>query len=506
MLNFKNNLLHYACILITSIAFLNAHATNNIKPYNTCPMLAGPNQAIKASHLEHRMRCGTDWEPTLAADPNFHAPYVYMMTTTFDKNLCTDVNNEICAANALVLRVSHDRGKSFSDETIPCDAQCVNELLRTHPETNRYLHSSIPREKTKSNKSLFEYDPSLFVCKDGHGTVLLTYLIGFIPGVVVQTSKDHGKTWLPAVPVGLTEHLLKTGGTDKSTITASDDCSHIYVAFDGDDGNYVVTSQDGGKSFSQPVRTSPDVLPGNEYHDWFSPNGTTNHAGNVYFSQTLNNENNSDDPTLAIVSSINNGATWKTDYLGKLFYAHQCDPASECSIGYLTPQIVIGSAGQDQTAIAFTRAANRYGSKKLYFLANWKSVSHPLDHAVLVNDKGDSNFPMITGGKNACDYTVTWMDNRYSTMTTSSRTSPGPFNIYLKRTQNCGLTWSKEIVLSNVYSPNIAKYKNNIGFTVPFGDYTGLAMNSFGDIFAIWGEGQSINDEGSAWFRVIRKN
>ena len=465
-----------------------------------CPLLATPNVPISDSDKEHRLRCGINWEPVAAADPNPGSPFAYLVTTTFDKQLCGDVRRDICKSNAIVMRTSASRGVMWGEGSVPCDAQCVQKVLDRFPVLHHYFPKWSASRETKKKYDLFEYDPSIAICKNGKGTVFLSYLLGFIPGVMVQRSDDHGKSWSDAIPVGVSDRLLQTGGTDKPTIVVSEDCRNVYVTFSGEDANYVASSHDGGRHFSEPVQTSPVVSPNDEYHTWFSPNGAVDASGNVYFAEMLNNENNSDDVTLAIVSSMNRGVTWETHYLGKAFYAQQCEPSKHCSVGYLTPQISIASSVPHRAAIAFTQGSARGTPKKLYFSPDWQQKD-ALKKAVLLNDKGDSSFPMISAGAHRCEYVVTWMDNRDAPV--QSPYSVEPFNMYLKKTRDCGITWSDEILLSNVHERGIAKYKNEQGYALPFGDYTGLAVNGFDDIFAIWGEGQTIDDEGDSWFRVL---
>jgi len=473
--------------------------TNILLASINCDYRPQPFQLIKHPQIEHRLRCGSDWEPTVAAS---QSAWVHMISTTFDFSLCADNTNPICESNALVLRTSSNRGNSFSNEILPCDAICVANLLKRYPTLQSYTHNIKIKEERIANKTYFQYDPALHVCHDKNQTVLLTYLIGYIPGVVFQKSIDHGKTWSQPLPLGLTDHLLRTGGTDKPAITASESCTDIYAAFDGEDGNYMAVSHDSGNTFTLPNRTSPPVLPGDEYHDWFSPNSAVDAAGNIYFSQILNNEHNSDATTLAIVSSTDHGQNWKTKYLGKVPFPQQCSSSAGCSIGYLTPQVVIAAVG-DQTAIAYTMPQKTSAPKKLYFLAHWQNVS--LAKGIVLNDKGDSNFPMIIGGPKPCEFKVTWMDNRNGVTNKTLDTTHGPFNVYLKKTYDCGVTWSQEILLSNRSDATSVSYKHSLGFNLPYGDYSGLATNGFDDTFAVWGEGDTIpNNVGDAWFVSLK--
>jgi hypothetical protein len=79
-------------------------------------------------------------------------------------------------------------------------------------------------------------------------------------------------------------------------------------------------------------------------------------------------------------------------------------------------------------------------------------------------------------------------------------TALGGWNTWLKESTNGGTTWGPAARLSNRGSG--AVYKTRAGYTFPFGDYFGLAVNSAGENFAIWGEseGSDIYCCGDAWY------
>jgi hypothetical protein len=113
---------------------------------------------------------------------------------------------------------------------------------------------------------------------------------------------------------------------------------------------------------------------------------------------------------------------------------------------------------------------------------------------ILVNARGDSNMPALADGPTAGDFRLMWQDNR---------NGANAWHTWYSRTTNGGTSWSSPVRLSNLGSG--APYKTPAGYTFPFGDYGGLAVDSAGTNFAIWGEGDGIytggGTGGSWWVR-----
>jgi hypothetical protein len=78
----------------------------------------------------------------------------------------------------------------------------------------------------------------------------------------------------------------------------------------------------------------------------------------------------------------------------------------------------------------------------------------------------------------------------------SSRTHTA-WNTYYRSSSNGGATWGDEIRVSN-YVPGYP-YISKAGFSFPFGDYFGLAIDNQNDTHLVWGEGQNYQSPGSIW-------
>jgi hypothetical protein len=99
-------------------------------------------------------------------------------------------------------------------------------------------------------------------------------------------------------------------------------------------------------------------------------------------------------------------------------------------------------------------------------------------------------FPAIVAGTSG-DVRIAWMDTR-----NASRTSPA-WNTYYRSSSNGGATWADENRVSS-YVPGY-RYISNAGFSFPFGDYFGLAIDNHSDTHIVWGEGQNYQSPGSIW-------
>jgi hypothetical protein len=72
------------------------------------------------------------------------------------------------------------------------------------------------------------------------------------------------------------------------------------------------------------------------------------------------------------------------------------------------------------------------------------------------------------------------------------------WNTFYRGSTNGGATWSKVIQLSGGVSGY--SYIKPSGFSFPFGDYFGMAIDGQGQTHAIWGEGLNFDSPGSIWY------
>jgi hypothetical protein len=84
-------------------------------------------------------------------------------------------------------------------------------------------------------------------------------------------------------------------------------------------------------------------------------------------------------------------------------------------------------------------------------------------------------------------FVATYMDNR-----------TGAWNTWARTSTDGGSTWSHDAPLSN--APDGAPYKSPEGFGGPYGDYDGVAITPSGSAVAVWGEGTGeLTGPGGVW-------
>ena len=385
------------------------------------------------------------WEPTTTADP--HSSYVYQAVTAIGSHECTNHN---CPGTSIKVRASSDGGGTWGPLVFVCGTACKNVG--------------------------WQFDPQLAVASDG--TVYAAWLNTFNPGTVLSKSFDHGKTW--TAPVTMNGDLSYN---DKPTLVISPSGRDVYLTFDDKTDDYSVASHDYGASFSAPVQTNSDAYEYLSYGGTIAPNGT------VYFAQTGEPKSGAGDEPVSLVRSADGGTTWTRTTIDTSAEPPVCT-FKGCYADFYSSQATIASDSSGKLVFAYLKSTVDGGPKSLYVRTstNGTSWSPP----VLVNARGDSDMPAIAAGPAAGDFRLVWQDNRNGV---------NAWNTWYARTTNGGATWSAAVRLSNLGSG--APYKTTAGYTFPFGDYGGLAVDSTGTNFAVWGEGDGIytgGGTGGSWW------
>ncbi|MGQ0796825.1 MAG: sialidase family protein [Methanobacteriota archaeon] len=389
---------------------------------------------------------GNDWEPYVAADPS--SSFVYMVTTGRDARECLQ-----CPQPSITYRVSPDRGASWGPVKFVCGVACRRDNIA----------------------GPWQFDPTIAVARDG--TVFVAWLDNWNPGPLVATSTDHGATFQRPVVAG------KSGGgwVDKPWIAISDDGRDAYVAFTNGDP-FVSASHDGGLSFGRPVKITPPL---NKRY-WFPEGGVVTPDGNVYFSMSIESTVGTGPVELVVLRSVDRGATWTVQTIDRSEEARLCE--GSCGIDHYQAQIVIDADPTGTLMVAYMKTERPGGTKAFFSRVSTDGVRW--SEARLIHDVADSNFPAITNGPTPGDFRVAWQDDRNGPLTA--------WNTFYKRTTNYGRSWSQEVRLSDLGSG--APYKTPEGYLFPYGDYFGIAADSGGRNYVIWGEGSGRGTGGGSWF------
>jgi hypothetical protein len=381
---------------------------------------------------------GDQWEPAIAADAYQHVYVLYPQYGTVPG--CPG-----CFEPTMVLVVSDNGGVSWQ----------------------------APRAITPPISG--QFDPQIEVDPVDHRTVYAAWLQNNKTDVIVAKSVDFGQSWSLVI-------ANKAEDTDKPTLAVRG--SDVYVAFNHDRTLWVSASHDGGVTFFSSTVPAPARL------DWSLPNGgTIDSAGNVYFAWAGYARARIRTRVNLYVSKSGDGAkSWNTSLLDVSGTPPECS-AYKCGWAYLGAQITMASDAAGTLYALWNSGTGDKNAERIYFSSSTTSgiTWSPKVDLSSAPDGAEHAFPAIVAGAGG-DVRIAWMDTR----------NHPRWNTFYRSSTNGGATWSKVIQLSggiNGYS-----YIKSSGFSFPFGDYFGMAIDGQGQTHAIWGEGLNFDSPGSIWY------
>ena len=182
-------------------------------------------------------------------------------------------------------------------------------------------------------------DPQIQVA--ANGTLYVAWLDNFNPGVKFIKSSDHGATW--TVPISFTGKGRKPSWSDKPWLAISKDGSNVYIAFNASD-SYVVSSHDGGNTFSDPVKTNNDT------RYWFANGGAVAANGTVYFSEVDFSQTYVGPANIDVLKSIDGGASFATTRVDVSQQMPDCPWAAGCTLGFFGSSAALARASVSRPA------------------------------------------------------------------------------------------------------------------------------------------------------------
>ncbi|MGD0507867.1 MAG: sialidase family protein [Terriglobales bacterium] len=325
-----------------------------------------------------------------------------------------------------------------------------------------------------------QFDAQIAVDPIDRRTVYAAWLQNGKRVVMLARSSDSGANWSFTMAVRSEVEL------DKPALAVRG--QNVYVAFNHEEEVWVGASQDGGRSFV-PTRVNAESRPG-----WsLLGSATVDPAGSAYLAWASYSKAGGarGAVNLYVAKSADAGKTWNPTLLDVSAAAPGCED-EECGEGYLGAQVALTSDAAGTLYALWSAGSAPVGPQRTYFSSSTNGGENWLPRVgVSYAEPGvEHAFPAIVAG-NTGDVRIAWMDAR-----NSSRSSRY-WNTYYRSSSNGGATWGEEIRISG-YVPGYP-YIDKEGFSFPFGDYFGLAIDNHGDTHVVWGEGLNYQSPGSIW-------
>ena len=431
--------------------------------------LAAPAVGQAAVSVQRLGYCGgDDWEPTMAADSS----HVYVLITHYAGDTSCDPaagqNN-----SRIMIQVSADGGKTFSAPAVV---------------SNTPGGISYPSQA----------DPSIAIDK-ATGAVYVSFLAygqsGGHSDIYVAKSTDFGQSFSQVIQA----NAKGCKNCDHEKILANNNV--IYDAYTQGQYHFVSVSADGGATFVQHQVDSTYVV-------GFAEGGVFDSQGNAWFAwgdcETSNCTGTPAADYRVSETLAGTGTTTFSPVIGQTPQGPDC-PYSSCGFAYFGGQdaIAIDSAGtiylawqagqvqtqrKSPTIINLSRCSSNCTSS-----AGWSLVGR-------VDDKTAANCP------NAACYALfpsivaagpgqlfaTWMDDRNDSLDGTVDHVDG-YNLWYRASTNGGTSWTTPGQQISQFDPAQSQSTAN-GFLFPYGDYTGLIMNTTCRTPApamTWGEGHN---------------
>ena len=438
--------------------------------------LAGPAASQAAVTVQRLGYCGgDDWEPAMASDSG----HVYVLITHFAGNTACDPASGL-SNSRIMIQVSSDGGRTFSAPAV----------VAATPGGVSYPDQA---------------DPAIAIDKST-GAVYVSFLAYGLSGghtdIYVAKSVNFGASFGQAVQA----NAKGCKNCDHEKILASGNV--VYDAYSQGSSHFVSVSSDGGSTFAQRLVDSTDVV-------GFAEGGVFDSQGNAWFAWGDCQSSNCTGAPAAdyrVSETLAGGGT--TTFSPVIAQAPQgpgC-PYSKCGFAYFGAQdaIAIDSAGtiylawqdgqvhtqaKSPTIINLSRCSSQCTTA-----AGWSQVGR-------VDDKTAANcpssacyalFPNIVAGGPGQLY-ATWIDDRNDSLDGTVDHVDG-YNLWYRASANGGTSWTTPGQQISQYDPSQSQETPN-GFLFPYGDYTGLILNTTCATPApamTWGEGHNWTGGASA--------
>lgn len=383
---------------------------------------------------------GDQWEPAIASDGFSHTYILYPQYGRVP-------GCRACPLPSMILVVSNDNGGSWQP----------------------------PRTITPPGTG--QYDPQIVVDPADHRTVYAAWLQRKRLDMVVAKSVDFGQSWsIVIADRGVTD-------ADKPVLAARGE--DVYVGFNRARKMRVASSHDGGVTF-----TSADVNPKLRLVRSLAGGATVDPHGYVYLAWAgyARQDGAKGRESLYISKSADGGETWASQLMDVSGAPPDCS-AYRCEWGFLGAQITMTSDAAGTLYALWNAGALDRSPQRIYFSysINAGEAWSPRLNVSTAASTVEHAFPALVAS-DAGDVRIAWMDTRNGRR----------WNTYYRSSSNGGANWSPEAKISS-FAPGY-RYIRPDGFSFPFGDYFGIAIDNKGHTQAVWGEGLNFRSPGSIWY------
>jgi hypothetical protein len=380
---------------------------------------------------EAKLAVEDTWEPYIAADHS--APYVYAVYNRYG----VSCPKSSCPSPQMLIRVSADGGATWGTEHPLCACTKVSG----------------------------QWDPVISVTSSG--AVLAVWMN--YNQIVFAKSTDHGATF--STPTTISTNSW----SDKPWMGASANGNDIYVAWESKSSLLMVSSHNGGQTWSAPATLNSDNSV-YRYPNGFAvlPNGTAVMADSKYPGGSSQSSGTVD---IEVWRTTNNGASWTRNVVDHVSTGSDFRTSSTTTLAADAAGTMVleysGATAVGGNGHVWTRRSTDGG-------ATWSGTTQ------LADGSANASFPAVVGGA-AGDFRLTWMDAR-----------GGYWNVYYRASTDGGQTWGPEADISDATSG--ATYKSPGGFSSGYGDYDGIAITNTGKSITVAGEGVSFSTgPGAIW-------